>query len=145
MFDIYSEFDEVATRILKLADPEGFRIWKLMDMDEIPRWSKGRVVLIGDACHPVSPFGFSGASMSIEDAVTLATLLPAETAIKEIPGRLRLYEDIRKPRVGRVRDTSRKVAAGEDNNALMMPYRQFLSSYDAYAEARKALEEHSLN
>jgi salicylate hydroxylase len=70
-----------------MADPNGFRIWRLVDMDEIPRWSNGHVVMLGGACHPVSPFGFSRASMSIEGAMTLAILLPARTSADEIQGR----------------------------------------------------------
>jgi salicylate hydroxylase len=76
-------------------------------MDEIPRWSTKHTVLLGDAGHPVLPFGFSGASMAIEDAVTLATLLPSNIQPNQIEDRLELYEKIRKPRIGRVREHSR--------------------------------------
>ena len=110
---IYHDFDPVAIRLLKLADPDGFRVWKLLDMDDIPRWSLGHTVLMGDACHPLSPFGFSGASMAIEDAVTLSTLLTSDVKPKEIPGRFKLYEEIRKPRVARVREQSRQNSQGQ--------------------------------
>lgn len=98
--------------------------------------------MLGDACHPVSPFGFSGASMSIEDAVTLATLLPAGTAAEEIRGRLKMYEDIRRPRVGRVRDTARLIAGGKDDDKVFTgEYMGFLAGYDAVGETRRAMEE----
>ena len=139
---IYQEFDEVALRLLELADPDGFRVWKLMDMDEIPRWSAGRTVLLGDACHPVLPFGFSGASMAIEDAVTLATLLPSGLPVEEIEDRLQLYERIRKPRVQRVRDFSRDSARGKDDMQGMKDYREFLASHDAVEHAKRELAEH---
>lgn len=35
-------------------------------------WSRGRVVLLGDACHPMLPFMAQGAVMAIEDAMVLA-------------------------------------------------------------------------
>ena len=108
-------------------------------MDEIPQWSSNHTVLLGDACHPVAPFGFSGASMGIEDALTLSTLLTADTTIEQITDRLRLYEKIRKPRVARVRDTAREIAKGLDDKDFIGRYREFLSSYDAVAHAKEAL------
>jgi 2-polyprenyl-6-methoxyphenol hydroxylase-like FAD-dependent oxidoreductase len=49
-------------------------------MPELARWSRGRVLLMGDAAHAVSPHSGQGASMAIEDAVVLAALLDdAET------------------------------------------------------------------
>ena len=49
-------FDEAAMRILKLLPPDTMR-WKLEDIDPLDRWvySKGKVVLLGDAAHPVLP------------------------------------------------------------------------------------------
>ena len=31
-------------------------IWALFDRAPLPRWSSGRVTLLGDACHPMLPF-----------------------------------------------------------------------------------------
>ncbi len=110
-------------------------------MDDLPRWSKRRTVLIGDACHPVLPFGFSGASIAIEDAVTLATLLPADVGTEDIESRLELFEQIRRPRVQRVRDTSRIMSNLEDIK-MIQEYRQFLSEHDAVEAAKTELEKH---
>ena len=49
--------------------------WALMSRPPMQRWSNGRVVLVGDACHPMLPFMAQGAVMAIEDAVTLARCL----------------------------------------------------------------------
>ncbi|KAL2052348.1 hypothetical protein ABVK25_007507 [Lepraria finkii] len=111
---IYSDFDPVARQLLELPDPDGFRIWKLVDMDDIPNWSSTDTALLGDACHPVSPFGFPGTSMAIEDALTLSTLLPVDILVgREVEEQLRIYQEIRKPRVDRVREQARKHARGE--------------------------------
>ena len=59
---IYSDFDPVARRALEVADPEGFRIWILVEMDDFPNWSTNHEALLGDACRYVSPFGFWGLS-----------------------------------------------------------------------------------
>ena len=128
--------------MLELADPNGFRVWKLMDMDEIPRWSKGNVVMLGDAKAPVLPFSFSGASMAIEDALTLSTLLPSDIEKEQLRERLELYEEIRRPRVGRVRDTGRQTARGGDaDKEFMKEYFPFLAKHDAVDHAKKALAE----
>ncbi|OYU87148.1 MAG: monooxygenase [Bradyrhizobiaceae bacterium PARB1] len=49
--------------------------WALMSRPPMEQWSKRRVVLVGDACHPMLPFMAQGAVMAIEDAVTLARCL----------------------------------------------------------------------
>jgi 2-polyprenyl-6-methoxyphenol hydroxylase-like FAD-dependent oxidoreductase len=47
----------------------------MCDRDPLPRWSHGRVTLLGDAAHPMYPVGSNGASQAILDARTLADLL----------------------------------------------------------------------
>ena len=42
------------------------------DRDPLARWSFGRVTLLGDAAHPMSPVGSNGASQAILDARVLA-------------------------------------------------------------------------
>ncbi len=37
--------------------------WAMMVRDAMPRWSKGRVTLLGDACHPTLPFLGQGGVM----------------------------------------------------------------------------------
>ena len=125
--------------MLELGDPNGFRIWKLEDMDEIPRWSVNNTVLLGDACHAVLPFGFSGASMAIEDALTLVTFIPSDVEKEQLPDRLRLFEEIRKPRVGRVRHTSRSIV---NDAQTIKDYFSFLFKHDPIAYAKEELARH---
>ena len=137
---IYAEFDNISRRLLELADPTGLRVWKLLDLDDLPRWSAGRVVLLGDACHAVLPFGFSGAGMAIEDAATLSMLLPGDVSVADVEERLAVYENIRRPRVARVREASRVMGSGTEDIKYLMDYREFLSSHDAVETAREALK-----
>ena len=80
--------------------------------------------------------------MAIEDAVTLSTLLTSDVKPEEIPGRFELYEEIRKPRVARVRKQSRQNALGPKDKQTRMGYMEFLSSYDAIEQAKHALSKH---
>ena len=49
--------------------------WALYDRDPVNTWCSGRVGLIGDAAHPVLPFGAQGAGIGLEDTEALAHLL----------------------------------------------------------------------
>lgn len=82
--------------------------WSLYDRPELPKWQEGRVVLLGDACHPMLPFMAQGAVMAIEDAYVLARELgrggQPEAAVQA-------YEAKRKPRTSRVQNVARENAA----------------------------------
>jgi 2-polyprenyl-6-methoxyphenol hydroxylase-like FAD-dependent oxidoreductase len=79
-------------------------VWALHDRTELARWTKGRIALLGDACHPMLPFMAQGAAQSIEDGAALASLLKATP--DDVPGALQRYEAIRKPRATRLQEAS---------------------------------------
>ena len=85
------------------AFPETF-VWALHDRAELPRWSDGRVTLLGDACHPMLPMMAQGAAQSIEDGAALASLLQAMPG--GIGGALARYEAVRKPRATKLQQAS---------------------------------------
>jgi salicylate hydroxylase len=60
-----------------------------------------------------------GGAMAIEDAVSIATLIPRGTTVEDIPGRLRLYEMARKSRVEKVLEYTRM--NGRDENDVTGP------------------------
>jgi FAD-dependent urate hydroxylase len=65
----------------------------------VPTWSGNGMTLVGDALHVASPSTTQGASMAIEDGVTLAKCLRDEP---DLTAALRLYEGLRRERVERV-------------------------------------------
>src|SRR5580704_4051810 len=77
--------------------------WALFDRAPLPRWSAGRVTLLGDACHPMLPFMGQGAAQAIEDGATLAACLGK---LDDVPAALRLYERLRLPRASRLQAMS---------------------------------------
>lgn len=142
-FETFKDFEPRAKRIIEMADPDAICVWKQRDMDELPTLSKNNTVLIGDAGHAVQPFGFSGAGMALEDAVTLQVLFPLGTTKEQIPARFKLYEQIRKPRVARVRQAGRDIGLNKhlgDAN-YTKDYRRFLAEHNAVTHAQEALAE----
>lgn len=77
----------------------------MIDRDPLPRWSHGRVTLLGDAAHPMYPIGSNGASQAILDGEAITQELLAasdpETA-------LRRYEERRLPPTARIVDSNRR-------------------------------------
>lgn len=82
--------------------------WALHVREPLPKWSDGRVTLIGDACHPMVPFLGQGAVMGIEDAAVLGKHLKHLSTSSDVPMLLQAYEDERKPRATFVQEASFK-------------------------------------
>jgi 5-methylphenazine-1-carboxylate 1-monooxygenase len=76
-----------------------FYEYPMCDRDPLPKWSFGRVTLLGDAAHPMYPVGSNGASQAILDARCLAPLL-AET--NDVATALQRYEAARLPVTARI-------------------------------------------
>ena len=79
--------------------------WAILEREPLPTWSTGRVVLLGDACHPMTPYMAQGAATSIEDAAVLTRCLEAIEG-DDIEGALKRYEAHRKPRTSRIQAIS---------------------------------------
>ncbi|MFE2757119.1 FAD-dependent oxidoreductase [Actinosynnema sp. NPDC059335] len=102
-----------AARLVAATDPADLVVTgALEDVPRVPRWSRGRMVLVGDAAHATSPSSGQGASLAFESAVQLARCLrdlPHEEAF-------RAYERLRRDRVERIiaqaARTNRDKAAG---------------------------------
>jgi salicylate hydroxylase len=74
--------------------------WAMMVRGPMPRWSQGRVTLLGDACHPTLPFLGQGGVMSIEDGYIVAACL--EKYFGDPATALARYEAIRRERTAAV-------------------------------------------
>jgi salicylate hydroxylase/6-hydroxynicotinate 3-monooxygenase len=80
--------------------------WAIVDREALDRWADGDVTLLGDACHPMTPYMAQGAAMAIEDAAVLSRCL--EGVEREgVTDAFRRFEATRKERTTRVQDTSR--------------------------------------
>jgi salicylate hydroxylase len=74
-------------------------VWALFDRPPMPRWSAGRVTLLGDAAHAMLPFMAQGAAQAIEDGATLAAVLRGGGALSD-------YKQARLPRTARLQEMS---------------------------------------
>jgi 6-hydroxynicotinate 3-monooxygenase len=91
----FANFHPDLLRVLEVTTD--VTVWPIFDRERHDRWSGGRIVLLGDACHPMRPFMAAGGAMAIEDAAILSRCLaefddPAEA--------YRWYEATRIDRVG---------------------------------------------
>jgi salicylate hydroxylase len=112
----------------------GFQ-WGMYDRAPLPRWSSGRLTLLGDAAHPMLPHLGQGVNQALEDAVALATLLGASDRSDDVPRALAAYEKLRRDRTARVQLGSRRQGAGYDSSGSQLVDRRWIYEYDAWAEA----------
>ncbi|MGE0226857.1 MAG: FAD-dependent monooxygenase [Acetobacteraceae bacterium] len=99
----YKDFHPQVRAILA-ACPDVHK-WALVVRDPLPRWGEGNVVLLGDACHPMTPYMAQGAATSIEDAAVLARCLDGVDP-DGVAAAFRRYEATRKPRTSEIQATS---------------------------------------
>jgi len=71
------------------------------------KWHQGRVVLIGDAAHPILPYMGQGANLAIEDAAVLASLLSRDDLSFEQV--FKMFYEIREPKTTQVLSTSMRM------------------------------------
>ncbi|HQS18830.1 flavin-dependent oxidoreductase [Reyranella sp.] len=77
----------------------------MVDRDPLPRWSHGRITLLGDAAHPMYPIGSNGASQAILDGEAITQ----ELAVGDDPEvALRRYEERRLPPTARIVESNRR-------------------------------------
>lgn len=82
---------DIRSVISNMADGQVFK-WALLHKGALPSFVNGRVVLVGDAAHTISPFLGQGASMAIEDALSLAR---CHTAFRDVRNAHAAYDRMR--------------------------------------------------
>eukprot|EP00897_Mesotaenium_endlicherianum_P004524 jgi/Mesen1/409/ME000100S10647 len=96
------------TPIIEAMDPERIVERRVLDLPELPTWRKGRILLIGDAAHAVTPTIGQGANMTFEDALELAHKVSEHAFVEEA---LAAFEALRKPRVTSIAQGNKSIAA----------------------------------
>ena len=101
--------------------------WALVDRDPLEQWSDGNVTLLGDACHPMTPYMAQGAAMAIDDAAVISRCLEGVDRCG-IADAFRRFEAVRKPRTSRVQLSSRTNTWGKERTDPSWVY-----GYDAWS------------
>jgi salicylate hydroxylase len=104
VLDRYAGWHESLLRLF--AAGQTWYKWALYDREPIPRWTRGRATLLGDAAHPMLPYLGQGACQALEDAAVLAAALRADPG--DPVAALGRYERTRRPRASRVVLTARE-------------------------------------
>jgi 2-polyprenyl-6-methoxyphenol hydroxylase-like FAD-dependent oxidoreductase len=118
----YGAYHEPIPSLIR-ATPDPFRL-NVFDVPPLPAWHRGRVVLVGDAAHAVSPNAGQGASLALEDAMYLARLLrdaPAGAGAAGYAAVFSRFEGDRKPRVERIVAEGRRRGADKQ---LVGPFQE---------------------
>lgn len=103
--DLYKGFGGDVPAVLASLKKETPVLWHpLSDLDR-PFWHRGRVVLIGDACHAMTPNMGQGAAQALEDVGVLGSLFHQEGSLEEI---LKNYRSLREKRVTKFMKLSRR-------------------------------------
>ena len=100
----FAGFDSEVEHVLA-ACPDVHK-WAIFDREALDQWVDGNVTLLGDACHPMTPYMAQGAAMAIEDAAVLSRCLEGVDA-SGVADALRRFEATRKERTTCVQETSR--------------------------------------
>ena len=122
---------EVPQRLIEHG--QNWKAWVLCDRDPVPRWTDGRVVLLGDAAHPMLQYAAQGAAMALEDAVCLAEMVEADANFADVFTR---FNAVRVTRTSAVQVISRRMGeevyhpAGE--SALARNARLALTAEELY-------------
>jgi 2-polyprenyl-6-methoxyphenol hydroxylase-like FAD-dependent oxidoreductase len=101
----FGSWHEPIAAIIKATPPDRIVRTDICDRPPIERWHSGRVVLIGDAAHPMTPNLGQGAGQAIEDAVALDECLAGESTVAEALAR---YEQRRVARANSIVRASRR-------------------------------------
>ena len=83
-----------------------WKLWVLCDRDPVENWVDGRIVLLGDAAHPMMQYFAQGACMALEDAVCLSHHL---STLDDVDAALERYRSQRVVRTARVQLQSRQI------------------------------------
>jgi salicylate hydroxylase len=101
---LFDDFPEpVRELIAAVGAPDLFK-WGLRDREPLPAWTRGRVTMLGDAAHPMTPYLGQGACMAIEDGLVLGRAFAASHNLAEALSR---YEAARRDRANGVQLAAR--------------------------------------
>lgn len=138
--------------VIRHTRPQKFINYPLLNHEPLSHWvsSGGRLILIGDAAHPLSPAAGQGASQGIEDANVLATTLSL-AGQEQVPLALRVAERIRYARASAVQLISHRsnegwrnqdwdAFAADEENVASLPLETWIFGHDSQVYTEREFE-----
>jgi len=123
--------------LVAAADETGAIYHDTFDLPNLRTFVSGRVALLGDAAHAMTPNLGQGAGQALEDAVVLAAALDGAA----VSDALNTYDRVRRPRTQMVVQRSRRVAAiARGGTPLLAPVRDLAMSLAPRSTMTKTLE-----
>ncbi len=101
----FAEWHDPIRAVIEATPDEAILRTDIADRDPIQKWSDGRITLLGDAAHPMTPNLGQGGGQAIEDAVVLDLCLSASTDVADA---FKDYESRRLERTARVVSEARR-------------------------------------
>lgn len=99
--------DDPGAELIRRTDPDRMNATgALYIMPSVPHWSRGRLVITGDAAHAPSNSSGQGASLAIESAIELAKCLRDASSVDSATT---AYEAMRRPRVERIANQANRI------------------------------------
>jgi|CZKI01.1.fsa_nt_gi 2-polyprenyl-6-methoxyphenol hydroxylase-like FAD-dependent oxidoreductase len=123
LIESFRDWHQPIQALLEATDPSDIIRVDARDRRPLRSWGKGRVTLLGDAAHPMTPNVGQGACMAIEDAACLAKLLPSAATVAEA---FRSYEALRIARTATIVRQARRIGfIGQWENPWIIRVRNY--------------------
>ncbi|OAP54380.1 hypothetical protein AYL99_11481 [Fonsecaea erecta] len=117
ILDQFGSWDpQYLRKLVDLIPEDNVLVWHLCVHDPLPTWVMGKVVLVGDACHPMLPYVAQGGAQGLEDVAVLHLALDQVPTADDLPVYLKAYEYARKPRAEHIMSI-----AGVNRDVLHLP------------------------
>ena len=144
LLEVYKDWHEDFRALLNKVDENSLKIWRLLDMEQLPSWTHEGLVVVGDAAHPFLPHQGQGGAIAMEDSAALGVVLERGLDPAEIPERLTLFQNIRKERAEKLQQYTR--LAGKDLKPgeiafNMLEFTFYNFGFDEYDNSMQRLRE----
>lgn len=114
----FDDFEPVVGELIRGATGPVY-MHPVYDRDPIDRWTTTRVALLGDAAHPMTPFGGQGANQAIQDGAELARQLTVAQD-GDVAAALQRYQAIRTEQTAEIQRSARQLASRRGRVALRL-------------------------